>query len=95
MSEEMYEDWICDEDFRVESSADFLNGLNGEEQEFLHSRSGLKCCPNCGEFVSKLYSGTCYLCSKSSTHNHIRGTSHTASENIETDIDFFKEFNTR
>ena len=44
----MYEDRMCDEDFNVESSAEFLEGLSGEELDFLYYGSGMKICPNCG-----------------------------------------------
>ncbi len=91
-----YEDYMCDNDFQVESSADFLNNLDGEERDFLYSRSGMKACPNCGEFVSKLQSnGICYLCSKSDFHQSHRGSQSMTTSNMNADIDFFKEFNER
>jgi hypothetical protein len=90
---EQYEDYYLDEDFNVESSGEFLDSLDGDELEFLYSSSGLKVCPNCGEFVSHLYDGICHLCSKSDYHREIRGNN--SGDNINRDIDFIKSFNDR
>ena len=36
-AEEMYEDYMLDESFQVESSSRFLNDLSYEEQDFLYN----------------------------------------------------------
>ena len=64
----MNEDWMLDEEFRVESACEFLNDLSPDEKEFLYYGSNMKVCSNCGEFVSTLYNRTCNLCGKSDTH---------------------------
>jgi hypothetical protein len=71
----MYEDFMLDEDFRVESATDFLSSKNDEEMDYLLKRSNMKPCNNCGEWVSKgnLNRGACNLCSKSEHHTEHRG----------------------
>lgn len=78
-----YEDWQCDDSFRVESSAKFIDDLNPEEEEFLLTKSGMKPCKNCGEWDNKEYlkNGTCNLCNRSEDHKRIRGGSSQANEN--------------
>ena len=78
-----YEDYQCDDSFRVESSEKFLDDLNSEEEEFLLRQSGMKPCTNCGEWANKKYlrDGICNLCNRSDDHLHIRGSSSRASEN--------------
>ncbi|MHA1647704.1 MAG: hypothetical protein ACTSXH_19335 [Promethearchaeota archaeon] len=53
----MYEDYMLDENFKVEYARDFIRDLSPDEEEFLYNRSNLKVCPNCGEYVSNLYNG--------------------------------------
>ena len=93
----MYEDRQCDENFYVESSAEFLNGLDGEELDFLYHNSGMKICPNCGEFVSKgnFTNNVCNLCNKSEDHLYYRGSNQQVSSNYKANIDYIKEFNDR
>ncbi|MHA1673189.1 MAG: hypothetical protein ACTSYI_06135 [Promethearchaeota archaeon] len=87
------EDWQLDPDFQVESADEFIRGLCPEERDFLFNRSGLKRCSGCGELVSKLEKGgKCYLCSKSGNHSRIRGSSHTARGNLESELLCSDEF---
>jgi hypothetical protein len=80
----MYEDWQCDENFRVESTGDFFGGLSPDEQEF--ALCTMKPCGNCGEMRPKTdpsmkKNGVCHLCSISDDHTQRRGTSQTANKN--------------
>ena len=81
----MNEDWMLDDNFKVESASQFLNGLSNEEEEFLLKTSGMKPCSNCGEWVNpKNMQGTlCNLCARSPEHERIRGSCQCASENHE------------
>lgn len=91
----MSEDWMLDEDFKVESTRDFIGNLSPDEKEFLYHRSNLKVCPNCREYVSELYNGKCNLCGKSNSHEKIRGSSNNAEENKKSFLSIVNEFNTR
>ncbi len=87
------EDWQLDLDYHVESATEFIEGLCPDERDFLFNRSGLKCCSGCGVFASKLEKGgKCYICSKSANHSRIRGSSHTARENLDLDLSCYDEF---
>ncbi len=84
-NKKMYEDKILDEDFHVESTGDFFNGINENEEYFV--REYMKPCENCGELRPKQdilkYYGLCYLCYKSETHKESRGTNPTANNNFQ------------
>ena len=80
----MFEDYRLDENFRVESSEDFLNDLSYDERNF--ALKTMIPCNNCGEFRPKSdkyiqLNGTCYLCYKSEDHKAIRGKSYQSFEN--------------
>lgn len=79
----MNEDWMLDENFRVESASDFINGLNEEEEHFLIHNSGMEPCKNCGEWVTSKYmkTGICNMCNQSDFHAEKRGMSENASDN--------------
>lgn len=81
-----FEDYMLDEDFRVESARDFIGTMSPEEEDFLVKQSDMSPCRNCGEWVSKrnLQGGLCTLCRKSSCHEEIRGKSQVAGENYQT-----------
>ena len=91
----MSEDYMLDESFNVESARDFIDDLSPDEKEFLYYRSNMKVCPNCGEFISKIYNGKCNLCGKSKSHSRIRGSSYNTEENKNSFLELVEEFNNR
>ena len=91
----MNENYMLDENFKVESARDFIGDLSPDEKDFLYNRSNMKVCPNCGEYVSKLYNGKCNICGKSKTHEKIRGTSNNAEDNKNSFLEMVEKFNNR